>query len=680
LEEADPTVAAAAVADALTDVTSAVEQYAPDASAGLAATAAAEAGRAEADAAVAAGGGVTGRGVDGDGDEEGAAAAAVPPHERGLLAVGLRIARRVARQHRPGASRRGAADGGDARAMVRPEERLALLSIFVWAVALGGLLIAIGWNALDYVSAQRNPAVGVVVVPAAELQLPVLSFCSGVPGVPAFVDGKGGGVGAGGGLPLLTIRRVHHVQTGEVVAWPPSGELVASPAYTGGDGCAAALRGLHMGRLARSSAALWAAETGGTPPPPATPEEGDTDTNCRACVQVGLRRPVVLRDPAPLVWGPTAVAGDGGDLPAAALNPAYRVEVVASRALSYCTRTVDSRSSLLLESLLAEIGAAADAFVAAGVLSSRFASGRGPPLAFELTDLARTAARAEFDVRRAGANATAAAAAVAALATVQSLVCSVHFFSGVLYPVTDDPPPAIAYRYEAGGGGNEPWAWVPVGAGPYWTPPPPPRAATSVAAAAAALDEGGVAADAAAAAVAAKDAAGDTLLRVYATDGTEVAAAHPPPAAAPASAAAAAAGGLAPAAAAGVPLAAGDRIGAIPPQSLTTFGLDKLVDDQSGARWSPSTTASADVELLAANSWHHFWVELRVGSFIERTIERRPATSTTQFLAAVVELLGLFTGLCIYSIVVLPAQMVARKKRMDARAVARERHTVVRRE
>jgi len=29
---------------------------------------------------------------------------------------------------------------------------------------------------------------------------------------------------------------------------------------------------------------------------------------------------------------------------------------------------------------------------------------------------------------------------------------------------------------------------------------------------------------------------------------------------------------------------------------------------------------------------------------------------------------------------VLPAQMVARKKRMDARAVARERHTIVRRE
>jgi len=376
------------------------------------------------------------------------------------------------------------------------------------------------------------------------------------------------------------------------------------------------------------------------------------------------------------------VAGNGGDLPAAALNPAYRVEVVASRALSYCTRIVDSRSSLLLESLLAEIGAAADAFIAAGVLSSRFASGRGPPLAFELEDLARTATRAEVNVRRAGANATAAAAAVASLATVQSFVCSVHFFSGVLYPVTDDPPPAIAYRYEAGGGGASPWAWVPVGAGPYWTPPPPLRVATSVAAAAAALGDGGMAANATAATVAAKDAAGDTLLRVYATDGTEVAAAHPPlaPAAAPASAAAAAAGGLAPAAAAGVPLAAGDRIGAIPPQSLTTFGLDKLVDDQNGARWSPSTTAAADVELLAANSWHHFWVELRVGSFIERTIERRPATSTTQFLAAVVELLGLFTGICIYTIVVLPAQMVARKKRMDARAVARERHTIVRRE
>ncbi|OSX80522.1 hypothetical protein BU14_0051s0042 [Porphyra umbilicalis] len=528
LEEADPTAAAAAVADALTDVTSAVERYAPDASAGLAATAAAEAGRAAADAGVAAG--------------------VASPAGWWTVTATRRGRRRRRRRRRRCHPPSGASSPSPSALPAASRGSTA-------PVHLAGAL-PMGHRTRDY--------------------------------------GGGGGV-----APVGSVGRIPRLHGGGPLRGRPAGVAHGAPRPLVG--------GVVGGR------------DGGHPPPPASPEEGDTDTNCRACVQVGLRRPVVLRDPAPLVWGPSAVAGNGGDLPAAALNPAYRVEVVASRALSYCTRIVDSRSSLLLESLLAEIGAAADAFIAAGVLSSRFASGRGPPLAFELEDLARTATRAEVNVRRAGANATAAAAAVASLATV-------HCGGGARRR-------GHGRKRDGGDGGRQ-------GRGGRHAPPR--------------LRDG--------------------------RDGGGGGAPPPAPAAAPASAAAAAAGGLAPAAAAGVPLAAGDRIGAIPPQSLTTFGLDKLVDDQNGARWSPSTTAAADVELLAANSWHHFWVELRVGSFIERTIERRPATSTTQFLAAVVELLGLFTGICIYTIVVLPAQMVARKKRMDARAVARERHTIVRRE
>eukprot|EP00170_Pyropia_yezoensis_P009427 contig_41586_g9462 len=116
------------------------------------------------------------------------------------------------------------------------------------------------------------------------------------------------------------------------------------------------------------------------------------------------------------------------------------------------------------------------------------------------------------------------------------------------------------------------------------------------------------------------------------------------------------------------------------PFSLTTYTLDKRVDDRDGARWAPSTTSAVDVTRVAANSWRHAWVELRVDAFVERLIERRPTTSVSEFLADVFELIGLFTGLCVYTVVVMPAQMVARNKRMAERAVARDLHTAVRRE
>ncbi|KAK1863346.1 hypothetical protein I4F81_005904 [Pyropia yezoensis] len=274
-----------------------------------------------------------------------------------------------------------------------------------------------------------------------------------------------------------------------------------------------------------------------------------------------------------------ALAFSAAEFAAAQRNPAVGVViapvadlrlpvVVESRALDYCTRIADGRSSLLLDGLVAEIAGAAAAFVDAGVLASAFpAAADAPALGFELADVVRAAASAERVLRRPSRAVSAAdvADATAALNGARSFVCSVYFFSGVLYPVADAPD--VAYRMDI-----------------------------------------------------------------------------------------------------------------LQPFSLTTYTLDKRVDDRDGARWAPSTTSAVDVTRVAANSWRHAWVELRVDAFVERLIERRPTTSVSEFLADVFELIGLFTGLCVYTVVVMPAQMVARNKRMAERAVARDLHTAVRRE
>lgn len=68
----------------------------------------------------------------------------------------------------------------------RKEEWFTSFSLAAWSIAIGCMMLALGFLTKEFLTSQRNPAIRVEQIPSNEIELPAISICSPNEGLPSF--------------------------------------------------------------------------------------------------------------------------------------------------------------------------------------------------------------------------------------------------------------------------------------------------------------------------------------------------------------------------------------------------------------------------------------------------------------------------------------------------------------
>lgn len=104
----------------------------------------------------------------------------------------------------------------------RRVNRVNNMTIVAWTFASLAMLVTIGFLTSDFVSSQKNPGIHIEQIPASQLELPAISFCNPIEGLPSFDNFP---TAEYRGIPLFTIAQIqneHSSPDGVSLVYPNS--------------------------------------------------------------------------------------------------------------------------------------------------------------------------------------------------------------------------------------------------------------------------------------------------------------------------------------------------------------------------------------------------------------------------------------------------------------------------
>lgn len=320
-------------------------------------------------------------------------------------------------------------------------EQAVVTSAAAAAAATAAFLVCVGLLSRSYVASQAAPVVQVTLTAAAVLDLPVVTVCPSLREVPHF---SGQPTAAHPGHPIMAVRAVSDWEGGTQVAYPnvlssgvvemvDVGTAAAAAPFVN---CTARLNAMSVPRVSSAYDGV-----NGLRPVPG--EDPAIDGRCRTCVRLGRspRRPLEANRQA------------------AGLPTGVTLSITTSDAFQYCVdrrrRNADVTPfvySRLLSAVSEKIVEYGDELQARGILSlggedltPRWSSGEFRWFSYSLDPQ-------DFDLRH---------RVDRDMSMLIGFHCNVYFFSGFFYP-TDDPPGGVRYRLDEQG------LWQRSGSGPYF--------------------------------------------------------------------------------------------------------------------------------------------------------------------------------------------------------------------
>lgn len=286
------------------------------------------------------------------------------------------------------------------------EDRRRRVSICAWGFALTGLFIALGFLVAEFFQSIRNPALIARLFETKQLDLPVVTFCTAVPALPAFAQFPNDKYS---GPALFGVRLFQNTLTGDIVLWPNTHikRTATSTVLGPRKRCERQLSVMSLTNIKEAMS-------------------GTTATTCHACFQIGVQPRLTLS----AVNFSTRPRG------------AVRVQLSLAREIAFCLVPTSSPSSHLQRNLLRLIKKHSKQLVLRQVLQLRGTQ----DVDFALDNAFNT-------VRRRDGQRTYQIA-------LASFLCNVYFASGYFYPKPQEADIRYLFDFDTE-------VWHAIGRGPY---------------------------------------------------------------------------------------------------------------------------------------------------------------------------------------------------------------------
>jgi hypothetical protein len=280
---------------------------------------------------------------------------------------------------------------GSSKGTVRQFHAIAFCA---WAFAVICMVLALGFLTKEFVKSQKNPAIRIKQVPSTELELPALSMCSSVEGLPSFHDYPKDGYP---GHPLFAVSVLQNLHDSDVatIRYPSTTSSgFIEETYLGAD-VAKCKKDTSMMSTSRARQALfrYSLERNISVIDVKTLDEAP----CLKCFRVGATRRQRV----------------SADKPRSPVEMPVTVSVSASRAFSACQIAVDTRPTVIYNFFPEQLISHTLELETRGIVS--FPKG--------LTQRGRVDAYSPSGQMDANA--------------YKEMYCSVYFFSGYFYPSED---------------------------------------------------------------------------------------------------------------------------------------------------------------------------------------------------------------------------------------------------